>query len=190
MATVQTEKRGFLTRITAASLDFVERVGNKLPDPVTLFVILMALVVVISWIMAKLGVSVIHPDPNRAEEIRAVSLLTKENIQRFLREMPTTFTNFPPLGLVLVVMLGIGVAERTGLIAIGLKAFVGSVPRSLVTAAVVFAGLMSSLAVDAGYVVLVPLGAVIFHGMGRHPLAGLAAAFAGVSGGFSSNSSQ
>lgn len=187
MATVQTEKRGFLTRITAASLDFVERVGNKLPDPVTLFVILMALVVVISWIMAKLGVSVIHPDPNRAEEIRAVSLLTKENIQRFLQEMPTTFTNFPPLGLVLVVMLGIGVAERTGLIAIGLKAFVGSVPRSLVTAAVVFAGLMSSLAVDAGYVVLVPLGAVIFHGMGRHPLAGLAAAFAGVSGGFSSN---
>lgn len=176
-----------MARLAARGLDFVERVGNKLPDPVTLFVILMALVAAISWIMAKLGVSVVHPDPNRAEEIHAVNLLTKENIQRFLLEMPATFTDFPPLGLVLVVMLGIGIAERTGLIAVGLKAFVGSVPRSLVTAAVVFAGLMSSMAVDAGYVVLVPLGAVIFHGMGRHPLAGLAAAFAGVSGGFSSN---
>jgi aminobenzoyl-glutamate transport protein len=98
-----------------------------------------------------------------------------------------TFAGFPPLGLVLLVMLGIGVAERSGLIEAALKAFVAAVPSSLLSAAVVFAGIMSSLAVDAGYVVLIPLGAVIFYGVGRHPIAGLAAAFAGVSGGFSAN---
>src|SRR5690606_14748501 len=120
-------------------------------------------------------------------EIAAIDLLSRTNVQRIFQEMPQTFMAFPPLGLVLVVMLGIGVAERTGLIAAALRAFLRGVPRGLVTAAVVLAGLLASRAVDAGYVVLVPLGAVIFHGMGRHPIAGLAAAFAGVSGGFSAN---
>ncbi len=166
-------------------LNMVERTGNKLPDPVTLFVIFMLLVLAVSWLAAILGVSAVHPGTQ--EEIRAVNLLTGESIQRILVDMPRTFTDFPPLGLVLVVMIGIGVAERTGLIETALKAFVRSVPGWLVTSAIVLGGLLSSLAVDAGYVVLIPLGAVVFHGMGRHPIAGLAAAFAGVSGGFSSN---
>jgi aminobenzoyl-glutamate transport protein len=167
------------------ALNLVEQTGNRLPDPITLFVVFMALVLGISWLAAALGVSAVHPGTQ--EEIRAVNLLTAEGIQRILIQMPRTFTDFPPLGLVLVVMIGIGVAERTGLIETALKGFVRSVPRWLVTVAIVFGGLMSSLAVDAGYVVLIPLGAVIFHGMGRHPIAGLAAAFAGVSAGFSSN---
>jgi aminobenzoyl-glutamate transport protein len=170
---------------TDRALNFVERTGNRLPDPITLFVIFMAMVLLASWIAYAMGAAAVHPGTQ--EEIRAVNLLTGESIQRILIEMPRTFTDFPPLGLVLVVMIGIGVAERTGLIETALKAFVRGVPDWLVTTAIVLGGLLSSLAVDAGYVVLIPLGAVIFHGMGRHPIAGLAAAFAGVSGGFSSN---
>lgn len=163
----------------------VERVGNRLPDPITLFVASMGLVLVVSWVAARAGLSATHP--GTGDEIRAINLLDAEGIQRILRDMPRTFTDFPPLGLVLVVMLGIGVAERTGLVETALRAFLAGIPRWLVTAALVFAGILSSVAVDAGYVVLIPLGAVIFHGMGRHPIAGLAAAFAGVSGGFSAN---
>jgi len=174
-----------LARWADRILNGVERTGNRLPDPITLFVLFIAGVLVLSWFAALLEVSAVHP--GTGEEIRAMNLLTGEGVQRILREMPRTFTDFPPLGLVLVVMMGIGVAERTGLIETALKAFVRSVPRWSVTAALVLAGLLSSLAVDAGYVVLIPLGAVIFHGMGRHPIAGLAAAFSGVSGGFSSN---
>jgi aminobenzoyl-glutamate transport protein len=140
---------------------------------------------IISLISYLFGVSVVHP--NTGDEIRAVNLFSGENIQRMFSEMPQTFAEFPPLGLVLVVMLGIGVADRTGLVTTSLKRFVEGTPGSLITAAIVFAGIMSSLAADAGYVVLIPLGAVIFYGIGRHPLAGLAAAFAGVSAGFSAN---
>ena len=166
-------------------LDVVERTGNRLPDPITVFVIFAGIVLVLSWLGSVLGLSAVHP----AEEttVQAENLLTSESIQRILADMPETFTDFPPLGLVLVVMLGIGIAERSGLVETALKAFVRSVPDSLITGAIVLAGLLSSLAVDAGYVVLIPLGALIFHGMGRHPIAGLAAAFAGVSGGFSAN---
>ncbi len=179
-----THRRG-LSGLADRALNLVERTGNRLPDPITLFVIFAGVVLLLSWIAASVGVSAVHPQTE--EEIRALNLLNAENIQRILIEMPRTFTDFPPLGLVLVVMIGIGVAERTGLIETALKGFVRSVPGWFVTTAIVFGGLMSSLAVDAGYVVLIPLGAVIFHGMGRHPIAGLAAAFAGVSAGFSSN---
>jgi aminobenzoyl-glutamate transport protein len=176
---------GLFRRLVLSSLDRVERVGNRLPDPITLFAILIALVMIASWIASVTGVAAVHPGTQ--ESIQPVNLFSAEQIQRILAEMPQTFAAFPPLGLVLVVMLGIGVAERSGLIETGLRAFVGSVPPKLVTATIVFAGMLSSLAVDAGYVVLIPLGAVIFHSVGRHPLAGLAAAFAGVSGGFSAN---
>jgi len=115
------------------------------------------------------------------------SLLSREGIRWMFDNAIDNFTSFAPLGSVLTVMLGIGVAERSGLIAVGLRIFVQSVPNSAITAALVFAGVMSSMVADAGYVVLTPLGAVLFAGLGRHPLAGLAAAFAGVSGGFSAN---
>jgi aminobenzoyl-glutamate transport protein len=161
---------GETSRWMDRGLASVERVGNRLPDPITLFVLFMGIVLGASWIAAAMGVSATHP--GTGEEIRAVNLLTGESIQRILIEMPRTFTDFPPLGLVLVVMIGIGVAERSGLIETALKAFVRSVPGWLVTSAIVLGGLLSSLAVDAGYVVLIPLGAVVFHGMGRHPIAG------------------
>jgi aminobenzoyl-glutamate transport protein len=174
-------ERGFMLR----ALDVVERVGNRLPDPVTLFLIMILLVMVASWLAVLAGAGAVHPGTQEA--IVPVNLFSGEQVRRILTEMPRTFATFPPLGLVLVVMLGIGVAERSGLIETALKAFVRSVPPRLITASIVLAGMLSSIAVDAGYVVLIPLGAVIFHGVGRHPIAGLAAAFAGVSGGFSAN---
>ncbi len=166
-------------------LDWVERAGNRLPQPVTLFAALIGVVLVASWIASLLGTEAEHP--GTGETIVAVNLLNAEGIRRIFTEMVTVFTSFPPLGLVLAVMLGIGVAERSGLVAAGLKGFVSAMPRRLVTVALVTAGMLSSIAADAGYVVLVPLGAVIFRSMGRHPLAGLATAFAGVSGGFGAN---
>ena len=166
-------------------LNRIERTGNALPDPVTLFFIFIAIVMVASWIAHTAEVSVVHPGTD--ETITADNLFSDENIRRLFTDMAETFADFPPLGLVLVVMLGIGVADKTGLISAALKSFVASVPNALLTAALVFAGIMSSLAVDAGYVVVIPLGAVLFYGVGRHPLAGLGAAFAGVSAGFSAN---
>jgi aminobenzoyl-glutamate transport protein len=173
--------KGFVQR----ALDWVEVVGNKLPQPVTLFAILMLLVLVASWIAGMMGLSAVHP--GSGQEIKAVNLLSAEGIRRIFVEMVTVFANFPPLGLVLVVMIGIGVSERSGFIAAALKSFVAGVPKVAITFSIVTAGMLSSVAADAGYVVLIPLGAAIFASMGRHPLAGLAAAFAGVSGGFGAN---
>jgi aminobenzoyl-glutamate transport protein len=174
-------KPGFTQRF----LDWVERAGNKLPQPVTLFAAMIGLVLLASLLFSVLGTSAVHP--GTGETIQVVNLLNAEGVQRIFTEMVTVFTSFAPLGLVLVVMLGIGIAERSGLIAAGLKGFVQIMPKPLVTIAIVTAGMLSSIAADAGYVVLIPLGAVIFRSMGRHPLAGLAAAFAGVSGGFGAN---
>ncbi len=177
------EPVGVMQRI----LNKIEVVGNKLPQPVTLFAILIGIVLVLSFVFGKLGVSAEHPSPDIEEPIRAVNLLTADGIQKIMTSMVEVFASFPPLGLVLVVMLGIGVAERSGLIAVALRVFVSKVPNRLITFSIVIAGMFSSVAADAGYVVLIPLGAAIFKGMGRHPLAGLAAAFAGVSGGFGAN---
>jgi len=177
----QPQRRTALTR----SLDWVERTGNALPDPVTLFALLIVLVVIASVIAAATGVAV--PHPGTGDVVQAKSLLEADMIQRLLVEMPKTFTSFAPLGYVLLVMLGVGVAEKTGFLTVALRSMVSGVPPRLITAALVFAGIMSSLAVDAGYVVLIPLGAALFMGAGRHPVAGLAAGFAGVAGGFSAN---
>lgn len=167
------------------ALDLVERAGNRLPDPITLFALFAGLVLVLSWIASAAGVSAVHPGTGAAVE--PVNLLSGEGLRRILTEAVRNFANFPPLGLVIVVIIGIGVTERSGLITVALKRLVGAVPGSLLTATLVFGGVMSSMAVDAGYVVLTPLGAMIFAAVGRHPLAGLAAAFAGVAGGFSAN---
>ncbi|WP_208585961.1 AbgT family transporter [Gracilibacillus suaedae] len=168
------------------SLNRIESIGNKLPHPVTLFVILAFIVLIASAVVSGLGVSVEHPG-NPDEQITVKNLLNTEGITYIFTSMVDNFINFAPLGVVLVTMLGIGLAERTGLISAGLRAFVLALPKSLITAGLVFAGIMSSMATDAGYVVLPPLGAVLFAALGRHPLAGLAAAFAGVSAGFSAN---
>lgn len=176
------EKKNLFQRF----LDFVEVAGNKLPHPATLFAILALLVLALSAILQPLNISVENPgDPGETVEIK--NLLNGEGIRYILESMTDNFIGFAPLGVVLVTMLGIGVAERTGLISALLRGFVLAIPNRFITLGIVFAGIMSSVASDAGYVVLPPLGALIFAALGRHPLAGLAAAFAGVSGGFSAN---
>lgn len=167
-------------------LNRIASIGNKLPDPITLFALLAGGVVVLSALFAGVAEEVMQRDGTVATKT-VESLLSRDGIRWMFDNAIDNFTSFAPLGSVLTVMLGIGVAERSGLISVGLRIFVQSVPNSLITAALVFAGVMSSMVADAGYVVLTPLGAVLFAGLGRHPLAGLAAAFAGVSGGFSAN---
>ena len=175
----------FLNRALSVFLTTVERGGNALPHPGTLFAILAGVVVVVSAIAARTGLEVIHP--GTGELIQPVSLATVEGLHRILTQMVTNFTSFAPLGTVLVAMLGIGVMESSGLIGAALRLLVLSAPKRLLTFVIVFAGVLSNTASEIGYVLLVPLGGIIFLGAGRHPIAGLAAAFAGVSGGYSAN---
>lgn len=167
----------------------VERVGNALPHPAMIFVIMIAILAVISALAAKSNVTVNYYDAKAEEnvELAAVSLLNADGIRYMVNSVVENFTSFAPLGTVLVAMLGVGVAEYAGFFDTGLKKLLSNVPSVLLTAAVVFAGIISNIASDAGYVVVVPLGAMIFASAGKHPIAGLAAAFAGVSGGFSAN---
>jgi aminobenzoyl-glutamate transport protein len=166
-------------------LNLVERVGNALPEPATLFALLAILVVLLSGVFAAADVQVTHPATG--QRVPAVSLLNVEGFHRILTQTLPNFVNFPPLGVVIVCLLGIAVAEYSGLIGAVVRLLVLSAPRSFVTPMVVFAGVMSNAGGDVGYVLLIPLAAAIFHTLGRHPIAGLAAAFAGVSGGFSAN---
>ena len=173
-------------------LGWVERTGNKLPDPVFIFFYLIIALVLFSVVAAMSGISAMHPTAldevtGNAQRIEAISLLSPENIQRLWVEMPTTFTHFHPLGYVLVVMLGAGVAERSGFFAAGMSKAVTSAPKTMLTPVVALVAMIGNHAADAGYVVLIPLAGILFAAAGRHPLAGIAAAFAGVSGGFSAN---
>jgi aminobenzoyl-glutamate transport protein len=210
------DKKDWFTRF----LDFVEWLGNLLPHPVTLFAIFAAGVVLISGVAEWLNWTAMDPRPEgapgRAPDgvIEPVSLLNAEGFRMIIENLVTNFTNFAPLGVVLVALLGVGVAERSGLISACIRGMVlkaasfkpseddiGSgifalprrvwrfllTPKNLVTITICFSAVVSNTASEMGYVVLVPLAAVIFHSMGRHPLAGLACAFACVSGGYSAN---
>ena len=167
----------------ARCLDAVERAGNRLPDPAVLFLILMVMTWVVSNVLARF--SFVEIDPRSGQPIEIRDLLAGQSLTAFMATMVSTFTSFPPLGVVLVAMLGLGVAEHSGFINATLRAAMAVTPRQLLTPALIAVGILSHVAVDAGYVLVIPLGAVIFYAAGRHPLAGIAAAFAGVSGGFS-----
>lgn len=166
-------------------LSLVERVGNALPHPASLFAGFAGLVILLSWVFAQFDISVIHP--GTGETVRPVNLLSIDGLHRILLTMVTNFTNFAPLGTVFVSMLGIGIAESSGLIGSSLRRLVLAAPQRMLTFVIVLAGILSNTASEVGYVLLVPLGGVIFQAVGRHPIAGMAAAFAGVSGGYSAN---
>ena len=165
------------------ALAAVERIGNKLPDPAVLFLALLLVVWALSWWLSSLSFDVI--DPRSGAPLQVKNMLAGSSLTGFMAAMVNTFVTFHPLGVVLVAMLGIGVADHTGFISAGLRALLAVTARKLLTPMLIAVGILSHLAVDAGYVLVVPLGAVIFYAAGRHPLAGIAAAFAGVSGGFS-----
>ena len=169
----------------ARVLDTIEVVGNKLPHPATLFFMMAALIALLSWWASAAGLEAIHPATGEAVKVK--NLLSADGIRWIYTNVEHNFVKFPPLGLVLVIMIGIGVAEGSGLFTVLVRQLVLGAPKKLITASIVAAGIFSHLASEVGYVILIPLGAMIFHALGRHPMAGFAAAFAGVSAGFGSN---
>ncbi len=156
-----------------------------MPHPVTLFVLLACLVILASAIGSAWGLQVVHPATGKP--VSVVNLLTIEGGQRMITELVRNFLGYPPLGISLACLMGIGLAEHSGLLAAALRLVVLGAPRRLVTPMVVFAAVMSNAGSEVGYVLLIPLAASLYHALGRHPLLGLAAAFAGVSGGYSAN---
>ncbi|MFO8235535.1 MAG: AbgT family transporter [Bacteroidales bacterium] len=180
------KKTGVISKkVFQRALDYIEIIGNKLPHPATLFALLAVLVVILSWIAYSMGAQAIHPIDESV--INAKSLISGDGLRWMYTNLIENFLKFPPLGYVLVVMIGIGVAEGSGLFTTMIRSLVLSAPPKMITAAIVLAGILSHLASEAGYVILIPLGAMVFHALGRHPMAGLAAAFCGVSGGFGAN---
>ena len=169
----------------ALFLNGVEKVGNALPHPATLFGIFALLVLLFSALFASMGASAVHP--GTGEVFEAVNLLSRDGVHMILTLMVKNFTNFAPLGIVIVAMLGIGLAENSGLIAALIRSLVIYSPEKYLTFIIVLAGILSNLASSVGYVLLVPLAGTIFIAVGRNPIAGMAAAFAGVSGGYSAN---
>lgn len=166
-------------------LNFVEKTGNKIPDPALLFFWGLLLVWGLSALLSQFSFGLIHPITQQGMEVN--NLLTGESLAHFLANMVKTFTGFAPLGIVLVAMLGIGVADSSGFINTALKKMLRFTPAKLLTPMLILVAIVSHTAADAGYVLVIPLGGIIFHAAGRHPLVGIAAAFAGVSGGFSAN---
>jgi len=166
-------------------LNLVEKGGNALPNPATLFASFAVGVLILSWIGEMLGWQASHPATG--EVIQVHNLLSNEGFRRIVLEMVTNYTGFAPLGIVMVALLGIGIAESSGLVGAVIRLLVLKSPKKLLTFVLVFSGIVSNVASDLGYVLLIPMAGVIFHSVGRHPVAGMAAAFAGVSGGFSAN---
>lgn len=179
-----TKKTGF-NRLFDKMLNGVERVGNALPHPASLFGLLALFVLLLSWIGNMLDWTVVHPATK--EIIHTQNLLSREGLHRMILEMVDNYTSFAPLGIVMVALLGIGIAEASGLINAAIRIVIQKSPARLITFVLVFTGILSNMASDLGYVLIIPIGGIIFHSLGRHPIAGMAAAFAGVSGGFSAN---
>ena len=175
------------------ALDVVERVGNGLPHPTTMFIIFTLILIAVSYVAAKMGVKVSYETYDNAtkslvtKETAVVNLLSPNSIRFMYTSVINNFTNFIALGTVFTIIMGVGVADGSGFMAAVLKKIVAVTPRRAVTATVIFLGIMSNVASSTGYVMLVPLGAILFMSFGRHPIAGLAATFAGVSGGWSAN---
>jgi aminobenzoyl-glutamate transport protein len=163
----------------------IELIGNKLPDPAILFLLALIITWIISALLSPIQFSEL--DPRNGQPLRVLNLLTGESFAVFLSNMVTTFTSFAPLGVVLVAVLGVGVAENAGYVNAGLKLLLGITPKSLLTPMIILIAIVSHTAVDAGYVIVIPLAGIVYYAAGRHPIAGIAAAFAGVSGGFSAN---
>ena len=174
-------KKTFFDRI----LHFVEIGGNALPHPASIFALLAIFVLIISWIGHFFDWTVVHPATQ--EQVHIQNLLSKEGVHRIFLDMVDNYTGFAPLGIVMVALLGIGIAESSGLIGAAIRLLVLKAPSSLLTFVLVLSGILSNMASDLGYVLIIPMAGIIFHAVGRHPIAGMAAAFAGVSGGFSAN---
>lgn len=166
-------------------LRWIEDVGNKLPHPFWMFVWICILIVVVSGITALLGVSAIHPDTGQVVEAR--NLLSGDGLRRFVEEMVTNFAHFAPFGLVLVMLMGVSIAERSGLLAVAMRTVAFSVPKKVVMPVIFIIGACGNIGSDAGIVIVPPIAALIFTQMGLNPIAGLIAGYAGATAGFTAN---
>jgi len=164
---------------------YVEKGGNALPHPALLFGLFALAILVLSAIGSLLGWNGVHPATG--EQIEVINLMSRDGLHRILLDMVNNYTGFAPLGIVMVALLGIGVAEYSGLIRAAINALLEKAPAKSITFMIIFTGVLSNVASDLGYILIIPLAGVIFHSMGRNPIVGMAAAFAGVSGGFSAN---
>lgn len=187
--TSENKKEGFILR----ALDKVEKIGNGLPHPTTMFIIFTLVLIIISWLAAKAGLKVSYETFDTTtntlitKETAAINLLSPNSIRFMYTSIINNFTSFIALGTVFTIIMGVGVADGSGFMEAVLKKIVAITPKRAVTATIIFLGIMSNVASSTGYVMLVPLGAILFMSFGRHPIAGLAATFAGVSGGWSAN---
>ncbi|MBW4873064.1 MAG: AbgT family transporter, partial [Paeniclostridium sp.] len=186
-----------------AFMDFIEKLGNKLPHPVLMFMYIAAFVLVLSAILGSFGVvaktplgdfpinNLLGQEPIEVLKVGANGTTVAERYSNGLSYVIGTaisnFMNMYAIGTILIIMLAIGLMDQSGYLSMAMKSIVSSTPSKLVTPVVIFLGVMSNMASDAGYVVLIPLAALMYYTLGRHPLVGLAAGFAGVSGGFSAN---
>lgn len=178
------------------SLNLLERAGNKLPDPALIFVFALVIAMLTSAGLSRVQFSDMDPrtvvrdeagNITQSSPIAVKNLLAPVNLTTFLARTVRTFTEFPPLGVVLVAMLGVGIAEQTGFIQAGIKYLLRLTPTKLLSPMLILVAIISHSAGDTGYVLVIPLGGIIFAAAGRHPVAGIAAAFAGVAGGFSAS---
>lgn len=171
------KKKGFLNR--------VERIGNVMPDVTMLFVYALIICWFLSYLLSFVDFSYYHPISK--EKIAIVNMFQYEEIILFITAAVKNFINFPPLGITIVATLGIGIAESSGFINTALKKMLSFISPRMLTPTVVFVGIVSHIASDSAYVILMPVAAMMFYASGRHPLAGIAAAFAGLAGGFTAS---
>lgn len=181
MVEQKVKKRGFIDK----SLDIIEKSGNKLPDPVVIFISLCLIILFSSFVTGKMGVSAKNPADGKV--IEAVNLLTPEGIAKIISESVNNFATFPPLGLVLVVMIGVGVAEKTGYFETLMKYTIEKTPRKIIVPMIILVGILGNAAGDAAPIVLPPIAAMVFIKLGYHPVAGLVMAYASALGGYSAS---
>ncbi|WP_414055819.1 AbgT family transporter [Macrococcus equi] len=175
------KKKGFMDKF----LDGIERAGNKLPDPVVIFISLCGLILIASWIASLFGVQAKNPADGKV--VKAINLLTPDGVAKIISEAVPNFAAFPPLGLVLVVMIGVGIAEKTGYFETLMKYTIEKTPKKIIIPIIIFVGIMGNAAGDAATIVLPPIAAMVFIRLGYHPIAGLAMAYAAALGGFSAS---
>jgi aminobenzoyl-glutamate transport protein len=166
-------------------LKWIEQLGNKLPHPFWLFVWIIGLIILLSAVTAFMGISAV--DPGTGEVVKPQNLISGWGLRRFLEEMVTNFAHFAPFGLVLVMLMGVSVAERSGLLTIILRTMAFAVPRKIVLPVIFIIGACGNIGSDAGVVIVPPIAALIFAQMGLHPIAGLIAGYAGATAGFTAN---
>ena len=177
----EVQKKGFFDK----AMDFIEKIGNAMPDPVSLFIILAIVVVILSAILGSMGYSAVHPGTGKT--IQVINLLTKDGFRDMYSKAVSNYSGFAPLGMVLVCIIGAAVAEKSGFLVTMMKEVMGDAKSWVVTFAIIFVAINANLAGDAGFIVMPPLAAVIYMGMGRSPVLGMIVAYAGVAGGFSAN---